>query len=98
MLHIAKRAKPACAPMIPEYRVPFNRAYTPEKYQRFLHELDHRSGTHVKFRNCETPCFLPKQLLDRMISYGKELTEQLLSNPDYLAASAQVVPPPYRVP
>ena len=75
--------------MLPHYRDSFNRAFTLEKYQRFLRELDQRSGTHVKFRNCETPCFFPKQLLDRMVSYGKELTAQLVSDSNYLAASAQ---------
>jgi hypothetical protein len=84
--------------MIPQYRLPFNRAFTPGQYQRFLSELDQRSGTHVNFRNCETPCFFPKQLLDRMVSYGKELTTQLVSNPDYLEASVHAVPPEFRIP
>jgi hypothetical protein len=84
--------------MIREYREPFNAAYTPAKYQQFLHELDARTGTHVKFRNCETPCFLPRPLLDKMVRYGKELTHQLLDSPEYLAASAGEVPEIFRVP
>ena len=83
--------------MIPDLRAKFNENYTPAKYQRFLSELDHRSGTHVKFRNSETPCFFPHDLLDKMVRYGKELTEQLLSNPAYLKASATAVPPEYNV-
>src|SRR5437660_12533768 len=84
--------------MIPEWREPFNRTFTAEKYGRFLREIDQRSGTHVAFRNCETPCFIPKQILDKMVSYGKTLVHQLLSNPDYMAASADAVPPEFRVP
>ncbi len=84
--------------MIPYRRERFNRDFTSEKYFKFLAELDRRSGTHVKFRNCETPCFFPKQLLDKMISYGKVLITQLLDNPAYLAASDRAVPPEFRVP
>ncbi len=84
--------------MIPYRRERFNRNFTSEKYLQFLAELDRRSGTHVKFRNCETPCFFPKQLLVKMISYGKVLISQLLDNPAYLSASDRAVPPEFRVP
>ncbi len=84
--------------MIRRFREEFNRNYSPEKYQRFLLELDRRSGAHVKFRNCETPCFFHRELLDKMILYGKELVDQLLANPDYMAASAGEVPAKFRVP
>ena len=52
--------------MIPALRQQFNANYTPEKYQRLLKLLEERCGTPVKFRVCETPCFLPKPLLDQM--------------------------------
>lgn len=84
--------------MIPEWRERFNREFTPAKYERFLREVDARSGTHVPFRNCETPCFFPKQIVGKMIDYGRELIGQLLSNPAYMAASEQAVPAQYRVP
>ena len=73
--------------MIPEFRNHFNRNFTPAKYQQFLAQLDRRTGCHVKFRNSETPCFFPRELLEKMARYGKELTLQLVSNPEYLAAS-----------
>ncbi|MGH9613111.1 MAG: hypothetical protein ACRD4P_08550 [Bryobacteraceae bacterium] len=84
--------------MIPELREDFNRRFTPEKYRRFLAELDRRSGTHVKFRNCETPCFFPRTLLDKMVRYGRELIEQLTGDPVYLAAAGRAIPPQYNVP
>lgn len=84
--------------MIPELRQHFNANFTSEKYQRFLQEIDALSGTHVKFRLCETPCFFPPELLQKMVRYGEELTHQLLSNPDYLAASRAEVPYKYNVP
>ena len=83
--------------MITELRARFNRDYTPEKYQRFLHEIDRRSGAHVSFRNSETPCFFPRELLEKMVEYGKELTYQLVGNPDYLAASLKEIPLEFHV-
>ena len=84
--------------MIAEYRREFNARFTPEKYTRFLREIDERSGAHVKFRCSETPCFFPQELLQRMAVAGQELVWQLVSNPAYLAAADQVIPAAFRVP
>jgi hypothetical protein len=83
--------------MIPELRRSFNAKFTPEKYQRFLHALDAGCGTHIKFRNCETPLFLPRPLFEKMDAYGRDLIHQLMA-PGYLARSEETVPPEYRVP
>src|SRR6266849_2166629 len=74
--------------MIPALRQQFNANYTPEKYQRLLKLLEGRCGTPVKFRVCETPCFLPKPLLDQMAEYGIE----------YRKASSTAIPDQFRVP
>ena len=84
--------------MIPELRKDFNARFTPAKYQQFLAELDRRCGTHVKFRNCETPCFFPDELIQKMARAGKDLILQLTSNPEYMAASARSIPAEYNVP
>jgi hypothetical protein len=83
--------------MIPELRRQFNERYRPERYQRFLEMLDQGSGTHVKFRNCETPIFIPRPLLEQMEVAGRELILKLMS-PEYLKRSDQTIPPEYRVP
>ncbi len=83
--------------MIRELRKKFNAAFTPEKYARFLDMLDVGCGTHVKFRNSETPVFLPRALFDRMSREGVELIRQLMT-PEYLARSEPTVPPEFRVP
>ena len=83
--------------MIPELRRQFNSNFTPEKYARFLRLLDEGSGTHVGFRNSETPMFLPRALFDRMAREGAELIHQLMT-PEYLARSEETVPAEYRVP
>jgi hypothetical protein len=84
--------------MIPELRRQFNANFTPELYRHFLTRLDERCGTPVKFRNCETPCFFPVELLDRTAQAGSELIYQLVSNPAYLAAADAQIPPEFRVP
>ncbi len=84
--------------MVPHLRRNFNANFSPEKYRAFLQRMDEQCGTHIKFRNSETPCFYPKHLLDKMAAYGKELIEQLLNSPDYMAASRESIPSEFNVP
>jgi hypothetical protein len=84
--------------MIPTLREEFNRNFTPEKYHQLLQDLDRVSGTHIGFRVSETPCFVPKTLLDQMSQYGRELVRQLVDSPEYRRASDASVPPQYNVP
>jgi hypothetical protein len=84
--------------MVPALREEFNREYTPGKYQQFLDTLDKACGTHIGFRVSETPCFLPKTLLDQMAQYGRELVAQLVDDPQYRHASDASVPAQYNVP
>jgi hypothetical protein len=82
--------------MIPELRADFNARFTPGKYQEFLRLLDARSGSPVKFRNCETPLFLPESILSEMAQAGVEMITQLTGSADYLAAAEATIPPGYR--
>jgi len=84
--------------MIPLLRKQFNERFTPEKYQAFLRRIDEACGTHVQFRLSETPCFFPKELLDRMAADGKELIRQLVQNPSYRTRSEESIPAEFRVP
>ncbi len=84
--------------MIPELRRLFNAEFTSAKYQRFLDGLNRACGTPVQFRVSETPCFFPRALLDRMAAYGRELVNQLLADPAYLASSDESIPPEFNVP
>ena len=83
--------------MDPARRHQFNSLWTPEKYQRFLHLIDSGSGTHVAFRNCESPCFMPVALIEKMAAYGRELVLQLTSNADYRKRSNLTIPPRFHV-
>ncbi|MGP0017566.1 MAG: hypothetical protein ACLPHP_03260 [Candidatus Sulfotelmatobacter sp.] len=84
--------------MIPTLRKHFNENFTPDKYQAFLRRMDDACGTHVHFRLSETPCFFPKELIDRMARAGKELIRQLVDNPAYRAKSEEAVPAEFKVP
>jgi len=84
--------------MIPFLRKPFNANFTPDKYQAFLRRIDDVCGTHVSFRLSETPCFFPKELVDRMAADGLELIRQLVDNPAYRAKSSEAVPAEFKVP
>lgn len=83
--------------MIPRLREKFNANFTEEKYRDFLAVLDGAVGTKIEFRPCETPVFLPNDLLAEMQQAGKELIAQLCT-PEYLAASARAVPAEYKAP
>lgn len=83
--------------MIPQLRKQFNASFTPEKYQRLLQSLEQAVGTKIEFRPCETPVFLPRDLLAEMEQAGKELIAQL-NRPDYLAVSARAVPTEFNAP
>ena len=83
--------------MIPVLREEFNRNFTPQKYQGFLDSLAQVCGTAISFRVSETPCFVPKALLDQMAVYGSELVTQLLNSPKYMRVSEMTVPPEYNV-
>lgn len=84
--------------MIEALRADFNRRWTPAKYTAFSDSLDAAIGQHVGFRHSETPCFFPRDLLQRMSRAGRELVGQLLNDKLYLEASSHEIPSPYRVP
>ncbi|MBZ5547326.1 MAG: hypothetical protein LAO22_05060 [Acidobacteriia bacterium] len=84
--------------MIPSYRQAFNAGFTSEKYQQLRRELTTRCGMEVPFALCETPCFFPAALVERMGEDGKTLIRQLVENPDYRARSQASIPVQFRVP
>jgi hypothetical protein len=84
--------------MIPSYRRDFNLRFTSEKHARFRREMTSRCGMEVPFALCETPCFFPRALVERMADDGKALIHQLVENPDYRARSEASIPAEFRVP
>ncbi|HUY14341.1 MAG TPA: hypothetical protein VMX16_12035 [Terriglobia bacterium] len=85
--------------MIPHLRKDFNARFMPQKYRHFLTRLEAACGTPIQFRTCETPCFFPKPLLNRMAQCGDELLQQLFAEDSpYQEASRAAVPPEFNVP
>jgi hypothetical protein len=84
--------------MIKELRKDFNRQWSADRYRRLLDRLDARCGAHVTFRVCETPVFIPRDLLRCMERSGTEIMEQLVGNTAYMAASERAIPARVRVP
>ena len=62
-----------------------------------LARLNEATRSKIEFRICETPCFLPKSLLDEMATIGAELTHQLVGSPSYMQASNASIPDQYRI-
>jgi len=84
--------------MIPTYRQAFNAGFTQEKYERLRREMTARCGMDVPFAMCETPCFFPSSLVERLAEDGKVLIRQLVDNPDYRARAEASIPARFRVP
>jgi len=84
--------------MIPSYRQAFNAGFTPEKYERLRREMTLQCGMEVPFALCETPCFFPDALVERMGEDGKALIKQLVENPEYMRRSEAAIPARFRVP
>jgi hypothetical protein len=84
--------------MIPSYRQAFNAGFTSDKYDRLRREMTSRCGMQVPFALCETPCFFPAALVERMGEDGKALIQQLVDNPEYRARSDASIPAQFRVP
>jgi len=84
--------------MIPSYRHAFNSNFTAEKYEQLRREMTARCGMEVPFALCETPCFFPEALVERMGEDGKALIRQLVENPSTRARSETSIPAKFRVP
>ncbi len=84
--------------MIASQRQLFNAQFDEARYVALLASLEARSGTRVEFRVAETPCFFPRTLMDKIIAAGTGLTQQLLGDRDYMAASLAAIPDGYRLP
>jgi hypothetical protein len=84
--------------MIPSLRNRFNSEFTSDKYELLRSEMTSRCGMEVPFALCETPCFFPNSLVERMGEDGKSLIRQLVENPEYRARSEASIPAEFRVP
>lgn len=83
--------------MVPELRDKFNSEFTEEKYRQFLERLESQVETQIEFRTCETPVFVPGELLRRMLDASLEIVSQL-DTPEYRQLSARAIPAEFNTP
>jgi hypothetical protein len=83
--------------VIPHLRAQFNAHFSEVKYQSLLRSLNEATGTQIEFRTCETPVFLPTDLLHEMVQAAHEIIAQL-HTPEYLSASTRAIPVKYNAP
>jgi hypothetical protein len=83
--------------MVPALRTAFNTRWREERYQTFLETIRTRVGVSIEFPIAETPCFLPKDLLESLSQTGEALIHQSLNGPAAEAA-ARIVPAAFRGP
>jgi hypothetical protein len=83
--------------MDPLLRERFNRAWSEELYRKVQEDLERRLSCRVPFRVAETPLFFPSDFRERFSRAATEIIAQL-SNPRWIAAQEDVVPPAYRAP
>jgi len=84
--------------MIKRLREHFNAHWTEAKYAEVRRLAAERSRTAIDVRICETPIFIPADLMQTMVDAGVELTKQLVESPEYLRTSDAAIPNAYRVP
>lgn len=82
--------------MIKSLRQQFNASWTDAKYRDLVRTLETRTFATLGFPISETPCFLPRPLMDSLSATGVDLVNQILNSPEAMAAAEAIVPPRYR--
>lgn len=83
--------------MIAQRRERFNAQFSQTAYERFVRALEARVGARIEFHVCETPVFVPPDLLADMVGAAGEIIAQLLT-PAYLVASDRAIPDAFHAP
>ncbi|MGI4875359.1 MAG: hypothetical protein ACRYFX_29755 [Janthinobacterium lividum] len=83
--------------MIPAIRQAYNAAFTTEKYQAMLADVERQLPNQLEFRLAETPIFVPAQLRDKLIRAGQDIID-VIQRPDFKALTDAAIPPQQHVP
>jgi hypothetical protein len=84
--------------LLPDLRRQFNAAFTTKGYDAFVAALIRRVGDEIHFRVSETPCFFPRDLMQRIAETGAELVQQLMADAEYRRASNDTIPLEFNAP
>lgn len=83
--------------MIPKLREEFNNAFTHEKYETFLKELDSRHPGDIVFRIAETPVFVPKEFTNKMLEACEAIID-FIKAPAFKKLTDRAIPAGENVP
>jgi hypothetical protein len=83
--------------MIPDLRRAYNAAFTEERYEAMVRDLEQDAGCPSIFRVSETPVFLSAALTRELIEAAHEMLAAVTSE-EYLKVADRAVPPALAVP
>lgn len=83
--------------MIPDLRRAYNAAFTQERYEAMVRDMERDAGCPTVFRISETPLFLSAALTRELIEASHEILAAVTSE-DYLKVADRAVPPALAVP
>lgn len=83
--------------MIPAIRKAFNKAFTKEKYEAFLKDLDAVHPGAIEFRVAETPVFVPRDFTRQMLDACEHIVD-IITTPGFKELTQQAIPHNLQVP
>lgn len=82
--------------MIKEIREQFNNAFSLEKYQQYLDDLNSFHPGDIEFRVAETPIFVDKQFTQKVIDACESIVDVIV-RPDFKVISESAIPDTVRM-
>ena len=83
--------------MIPAIRKAYNEAFTKEKYEAFLKELNAVHPGQLDFRVAETPIFVPKDFTQKMLDACESIVD-IIIDPKFNELTKNAIPKNVKVP
>lgn len=83
--------------MVPAIRKAFNNAFTVEKYEAFLKDLNSLHPGDIEFRVSETPVFVDKAFAQKMLDACERIVD-VICEPSFLSLTERSIPAGEKVP
>lgn len=78
--------------MVSSIRNAFNAAFTKEKYEAFLKDLDSAHPGEIEFRVAETPVFIDKEFTAKVLKACEDIVDVIV-RPDFKQLTERAIPP-----
>jgi len=83
--------------MVPSIRHQYNQAFTQEKYQLFLNELNSKHPGAIEFRVAETPVFVDRAFKEKILSACESIVD-VITQFNFNTLTAHAIPENVKVP